>query len=119
MTVYVAGPMRGYDQYNFPAFDRAAGLLRSQGWTVINPAELDRAVGVFEDTDPLPPGFLRAAMKRDLAAICESDAIALLPGWADSHGVAVELALAKLLGLRIVDAETGEEYPPITEVDDA
>jgi hypothetical protein len=41
-TIYVAGPMRGYDDYNYPAFDRQARVLEKQGWKVINPAEMDR-----------------------------------------------------------------------------
>lgn len=108
--VYVAGPMRGYPLYNFPAFDEAAARFRALHWDVVNPAELDRAIGVNEYTDPLPDGFLRGAMERDLTAICGCDAIALLPGWERSSGVAVELALAKLLGLAIYDAATGKPY---------
>ena len=41
-TIYVAGPMRGFENYNYPAFDRCARVLRDQGCDVINPAELDR-----------------------------------------------------------------------------
>jgi hypothetical protein len=99
--VYIAGPMRGYPEYNFPAFDAAARQWRKAGWDVVNPAELDRVAGVHEFTDPLPAGFLRDAMKRDLVAICECDAIALLPGWEQSSGVKVELTLANLLQLSV------------------
>lgn len=104
--IYIAGPMRGYEKYNFPAFDEASERFRRAGWEVINPAELDRAVGVHETTDPLPEGFLRGAMERDLKAICGCDAIALLPGWRKSSGVGVELALANLLGLAVINAIT-------------
>lgn len=99
MHIYVAGPMRGHAQYNFPAFDRAAAKLHTDGHTVVNPAELDRKMGVTEDTDPFPPNFLRIAIKRDLLSICECDAIYLLRGWEKSAGVAVELAMTKFLGL--------------------
>lgn len=95
--LYVAGPMRGYPKYNFPAFDHAAQRLREAGYEVVNPAELDRVEGVTEYTDPLPEGFLRDAMKRDLREICDCDGIALLPGWLASAGVSVELSLAKLI----------------------
>jgi hypothetical protein len=105
-SIYIAGPMRGYDKYNFPAFDDAAERFRSVGWNVINPADLDRIVGVHENTDPLPEGFLRGAMERDLKAICGCDAIALLPGWRKSSGVGVELALANLLQLEVINAIT-------------
>lgn len=109
---YLAGPMRGIERYNFPAFDAAAERLGDAGWDVVNPAGLDRAIGVTETTDPLPDGFLRGAMERDLSAITKCDAIALLPGWHKSRGVVVELALANLLGLEIIDAET---LKPFTE----
>ncbi|HUD82601.1 MAG TPA: DUF4406 domain-containing protein [Candidatus Saccharimonadales bacterium] len=101
MLAYIAGPMRGYDLYNFPAFDTKALELRKKGWAVTNPAELDRVNHVHEFTDPLPPNFLRHAMARDCAAICKADAIVLLAGWEESRGVTVELALASLLKLRV------------------
>lgn len=98
--VYIAGPMRGIPLYNFPAFDAAAAILADQ-FDVVNPAQLDRDAGVNEHTDPLSEGFMRDAMRRDLSAICDCDAILLLEGWERSSGVAVELALARLLGLRV------------------
>lgn len=99
MKLYVAGPMRGIPLYNFPAFDAAALALRKRGYDVVNPAELDRVAGTHEHTDPLPDGFLREAMKRDLSAICDCDGIALLDGWEKSQGVGVERHLAGFLDL--------------------
>lgn len=107
--VYIAGPMRGYDEYNFPAFDRAAKEWRRAGWQVVNPAELDRVAGMSEFT-PLPEDpaefqkVLREVFTRDLVALATCDAIALLPGSANSKGVHVELTLAKFLKLDIYDA---------------
>jgi hypothetical protein len=98
--------MRGYKHFNFEAFDEASKRFRKAGWNAINPAELDRVVGIHEYTTKLPKNFLRDAMKRDTDAICDSDAIALLPGWEESAGVKVELTLAKLLELDILDAIT-------------
>lgn len=37
--VYVAGPMTGIPELNFPAFNAESARLRSEGLTVINPAE--------------------------------------------------------------------------------
>jgi hypothetical protein len=42
--VYIAGPMRGIPEFNFPAFD-AAARGRAMGLEIISPAELDRAHG--------------------------------------------------------------------------
>jgi len=113
--VYIAGPMRGYKEYNFPAFDEASKRFRKAGWFVYSPAELDRAQGIHEYTKKLPNGFLRDAMKRDTAAICECDAIALLPGWEHSEGTHVELTLAGLLELDTYDAITMKKIHPNKE----
>lgn len=101
MKLYVAGPMRGYPLFNFPAFDAATEELRKRGHEVISPAELDRQVG-FDETSGSLEGFdFHAAMRRDIEALLEVDGIALLPGWRRSSGVATELAVARALGLRV------------------
>lgn len=103
MTIYLAGPMRGIPKWNWPAFHDAARALRHSGHTVYSPAEYDQVLGITEDTKELPPNFMRRALKWDLSTICDyCDTIALLPGWEKSKGVAVELALAKLLGLTVI-----------------
>lgn len=100
-TTYIAGPMRGLPKWNFPAFDRAAAVLRARGVTCISPAELDREAG-FDEHGTEPPD-VRACIRRDLLAILDHcDTIALLPGWEDSRGCRVEVALGQLLGLRFV-----------------
>ena len=44
IKVYLAGPMRGIANFNFPAFDFAAHKLRNQGFYVFSPAERDRSI---------------------------------------------------------------------------
>ena len=90
-SAYIAGPMRGIDQFNFPAFDEAAANLRSIGWTVFSPAEHDRESG-FDETRNTLEGFdIKQAFQWDCNRVCEADFIVLLPGWEKSQGVAAEL----------------------------
>ena len=102
MKIYLAGPMTGRPEFNFPAFDRAAELLSSLGHTVFNPAQMDRDVGFDPSSTAVSKEFLRDALRRDLSAICDADAIAMLPGWEKSGGAMVEWSLARHLGLQII-----------------
>lgn len=118
MKIYLAGPMRGYENFNFTAFDYAAEKLRSQGHEVFSPADNDRKR--LGELPPNPTGdetqlaletkfTIREAMRDDTKWICEeAEAIALLPGWEKSSGATAETALAICLGLtRII---LGKEY---------
>jgi hypothetical protein len=118
--LYLAGPMSGIQDFNFPAFDAAAAQLREAGYTVFNPAENDRENG-FDATgmsgDPAEAynkGFrLRTALKQDLSWICDhADGIAVLPGWQFSKGVYAERALARALG---IDSMTVDEWLKLVE----
>ena len=109
-TIYLAGPMRGIKDFNFPAFDRQAELLRKQGWRVVNPAELDREHGSPEtgpmEYDPATNyndrEFMREALRRDLVAIAEEcTAIYMMSGFEQSRGAKAEYQLAKAIGIDI------------------
>lgn len=117
--VYLAGPMRGIENFNFPAFDFAAAKLREQGYIVFSPAERDREVhGTTleqnatgnEDEAASNVGFsLREALKADCDWICDhATHIALLPGADKSKGAKAEKALGEALGLSFI--ELGREY---------
>ncbi|MCW2132909.1 DUF4406 domain-containing protein [Arthrobacter sp. VKM Ac-2550] len=105
MKIYLAGPMTGLPNYNFPAFDAAAAHLRELGHEVFSPAENDRDNGYNPEGsnghDAAEHGFdLRAALKDDLSWICDhAEAVALLPGWTRSKGANAEVALANALGI--------------------
>jgi hypothetical protein len=109
-TIYIAGPMRGFEDGNFPAFDRQARVLERQGWTVINPAEMDRQEGEppngHMDFDPATDyedrEFMREALERDLVAICrDCTAMYMMSEFETSRGAKAEWHLAKALGLEI------------------
>lgn len=102
--VYVAGPMRGHPQFNFPAFDTATEVLREQGYTVFSPAEHDREIGFDErhDTIEVDRATMTEMIMWDLKHVAEADMLYVLRGWEKSTGCAVELALAKFLGTEVV-----------------
>lgn len=96
-SVYISGPMTGFPDFNFPAFNAAAERWRHAGWDVINPAE------EFEGRTDLER---EVYLRRDIENLLRVDGLALLPGWADSKGARLELAIAQELGLSIFNAET-------------
>lgn len=98
---YIAGPMRGYERWNFPAFREACAYVRSVGLTCISPHELDEAIGFTEDTTELPEGFMAGALRRDVEALLEVDRVLLLPGWEQSTGARFELDVARNIGLKV------------------
>lgn len=114
MKIYVAGPMRGIPEFNYPAFNAATERLRTEGHTVFNPAEKDIEVhgtdiskgndaGCIETASKNHGFSLRRALGDDTAWICaNADAIALLPGWENSKGAKAEKALAEALGLEVM-----------------
>lgn len=99
--IYIAGPMTGYPEFNFPAFFRAEYTLERQGWIVFNPAnkpnEAWRLDG-FETGDAqaaIKGGFdFREAYLWDLSKVIESDAVYMLKGWEASPGAVGEHAVA-------------------------
>jgi hypothetical protein len=95
-TCYIAGPMRGYDEYNFPAFEAAADKLRRAGWRVFSPRENDFERGLDSSSDLRPLKFYMAV---DLQQVCWSDAVFFLPGWSDSEGALLEFQVATYLGI--------------------
>lgn len=93
--IYIAGPMTGLQDLNFPAFHAEAEKLRAQGFDVVNPAEIN--------SDPTMAWV--ECMRRDIPALCTCDAIHLLPGWQNSKGASLERHIAWSLGLTISHAQ--------------
>ena len=91
-TIYVAGPMTGLPEFNYPAFNEAAATLRAQGHTVLNPAE-----------NPVPAcGTWQGYMRLALAQLVQCECIVLLPGWFDSRGALIERKLAAVLDMDVL-----------------
>lgn len=78
--IYIAGPMTGYPDMNYPAFHREAARLRAAGLHVISPAEITLA------GTPTWNDYMRAC----LAQMVKCSALCLLPGWENSRGARLE-----------------------------
>lgn len=100
MKIYIAGPMTGYPEFNFPAFHTAEYTLSKQGWTVFNPAKKDAekdlaGFATGDAKEAIAKGFdFREAFLWDVARVIESDAIYMLRGWHGSPGAFAEHAVA-------------------------
>jgi hypothetical protein len=95
--LYVAGPMSGIEDYNFPAFNEAARLLRAAGYSVENPADTGVREG-WEWHD-----YLRSAIGSRLV---RCDGVATLPGWKQSRGALLEVYIAEALGMPVLDLDS-------------
>lgn len=92
LTVYIAGPMTGLPEFNYPAFIAAEQRVRRAGWDVRNPADIGVRPG-WEWDD-----YMKAALRM----LLESNAIAMLPGWEHSRGARLEHQIAEALGYEIL-----------------
>lgn len=96
--VYLAGPMTGYPEYNFPMFRGAANALREQGLEVISPVELDEFHDGFTGTGTVTHQH-EYYMARDLPQVLACDEVRVLDDWFDSKGAVSEVLVATLAGI--------------------
>lgn len=103
---YIAGPITGLPDRNRPAFEAAR-------------LEVERITGAYRVTIPhdlvsesMTEGRAMSVCVWEIARLAElpdvSFFVVLLPGWRDSLGTAVEVALARKLGVPVVEL-IGEE----------
>jgi len=89
---YLSGPMGGILNYNHDVFNKVAAQLRSDGYAVLNPAENDGG-----SMDKSREFYLRL----DLGNLALAQGMILLPGWENSKGCWMEVAVAQELEIPI------------------
>lgn len=104
MKLYLAGPMTGYPDHNFPAFAGAAAALRERGHNVLSAHEILHD-GLPGDLANLPH---ERYLRDDLKEMLECDGIVLLPGWPRSTGARLELSTALALKMTVFFYLAGE-----------
>ena len=99
--LYLAGPMRNYENKNKDMFLKVATLLREQGYSVFNPGQVNDDDMSFQE-----------CMRIDLDAVVNRcDGIAFLPDWKLSLGSNAEAFSAFVCGkpgfqTRLIKKET-------------
>jgi len=112
MRLYLAGPMTGIPQFNFPAFEAAAVRLRNAGYEVVSPHETDHPkvqkaawASRSGDVADLPRGLggsdLLLTCHQNLEDVASCGGVALLPNWEESKGVRFEIATADRFGIPV------------------
>ena len=118
--IYIAGPMRGHKEFNFPAFFAAEEAIRAaaalelepEELIIYNPARKDEKQGFpWRGLDGTEEDLEREGFDypRAMADACDficmsADRVHMLPGWCRSPGATAERSLAVALKLEITGA---------------
>ena len=118
--LYIAGPMTGFNYFNYPAFYEAhkklVRILRGHNIDIVSPAHNDDGSRI----SPPVPEYAEAHdiyLRQALHKLVDCHAIYLLPGWSKSSGARIECRIAVALGMDIyLDKES--EIGDLAEVAD-
>lgn len=90
--LYIAGPMTGYPECNYPAFHAAQQRLQEANFRVVNPAERVDSKLARHYVDLL---------RDDLRLLLDCHGVAVLPGWEWSTGARNEVQVAGTLRMYV------------------
>ena len=120
-SIYIAGPMRGHDDHNWPTFDAAADTFSDMGFDVFSPRAawpacrrawddeaLARTLEALRDGVATGGRSIRDCMGRDLADLVKCDFMFLLAGWEDSPAARAEHAVALALDIIVIFDRTSQ-----------
>jgi len=118
VKIYIAGPMSGVEDFNFPLFFETEKALKELGYEVINPAHndgenLEEALASAGTPDK-PNNSWGYYMRRDLPNVLSVDALCVLPNWRKSKGASLEVHVAEALGLPIYVLQDDVLKPRVT-----
>lgn len=97
MRLYVAGPMSGYPDFNYPAFEQARTRLQAGGFDVLCPTD-------SEKVNPTPgmPQAWDWYMRHALRQVLDAEGVALLDDWQASRGAVLEVHLAHAIQIPVM-----------------
>lgn len=120
---YIAGPMSGRPQHNFPRFFEVADQLRAQGLQIVSPAEIDSEEvreaalesvdGGTDDDGKLAGNTWGDFLSRDIKIVAdEVDGVIAFDEWPMSKGARLEVFTALQLGKPVFwRAVSGDIHP--------
>jgi len=107
--VFIAGPMRGYEKYNFPKFDKIEKALKDHGIECINPGRISRKFKEKDVNSDINVYNEMVRLQQEAEKTC--NAILLLDGWQWSKGVQLEVKTAAELGMQfLLESDIPEEW---------
>jgi len=89
VKLYVAGPMTGLPEFNYPAFFEAEKRLQKFGYETVNPARQEDGLSWAD------------YMRLGVGDVLTVDGVAVLDGWEQSRGARLEVHVAIELGLPV------------------
>lgn len=109
VTLYVAGPMSGYEGNNYVLFDHVTDRLVQAGYQVENPVTNE---GDPHRPDPTPwQWYVRAGLKQ----LLRCDGVAVLPHWEASRGARLEVDVAHGLNMPVMPWQVWERRATMKE----
>jgi nucleoside 2-deoxyribosyltransferase len=107
LRYYLAGPMTGLPDFNYPAFEQAFVRLSGMGYQVASP-HYDFRDWTEEQRAAEPPAtFIKAGM----LLLLSCDAVVVLSGWQHSRGTMLELQVATACKMPIYYFSRVMDYP--------
>jgi len=88
-TIYISGPMTGYENFNRPAFWRMENVLHLAGCRVLSPAH-------YQDG-----ASYETLMRLGFQMVLDASALVLLRGWDKSNGACDEVRVANVIGTKV------------------
>ena len=114
--VFIAGPMRGYEKYNFPKFDMIEKILKDHNIECVNPGRISRKFKEKDVNSDIAVYNEMVRLQQEAEKTC--NAILLLDGWQWSKGVQLEVKTAAELGMQfLLESDLPEEWFAVKPID--
>lgn len=96
IKVYISGPMTGYKNFNFLAFNQMEDeiLNKLSNIEIVNPVKISKDLDSY-----LLNASYEDYLREDFRALIDCDAVLLLEGWKDSGGCQKEVTVANYLNI--------------------